>query len=137
LKMDIPSVLPPVRADEDRLRQVLVNLLDNSCKYTLAGETVTVRAKIQEKYIKIEVHNSGTGLSESEIERIFQPYYRSEKDRQRYSGLGLGLSLCKTIVELHGGKIWASSSPGEGVTFSFTVPLDNDSSEKAYEDTGN
>jgi signal transduction histidine kinase len=137
LVQDIPSVLPSIWADEDRLRQVLVNLLDNACKYTPAGETVTVRAQKGDKHLKIEVQNTGTGLTDNEMKRLFQPYYRIEKDRQRFSGLGLGLSLCKTIIELHGGEIWVNSNPGKSVTFGFTIPLEIALSENTYEDTDN
>ena len=72
----------------------------------------------------VEVQGTGSEITEEEPQRLFQPYYRVESDRQRFSGLGLGVALCKTPVELHGGQIWVESRVGEGSTFSFSVPLE-------------
>ena len=71
----------------------------------------------------VKVEDTGPGISEAEQQRLFTAYYWGEGDGQRFSGLGLGLALCKTLVELHGGQIWVRSQPGKGSTFSFSVPL--------------
>jgi len=121
--LDLPSTLAPVRADGDRLRQVVMNLLNNAFKFTPEGGATTVRARQQDSALLVEIQNPGEEITEEEEERLFEPYYRAEQDRQRLSGLGLGLALCKTIVELHGGLIWVESKYGEGNTFGFSVPL--------------
>ena len=82
-----------------------------------------MRARQQDSALLVEIQNTGEEITEEEEERLFEPYYRAEQDRQRLSGLGLGLALCKTIVELHGGLIWVESKYGEGNTFGFSVPL--------------
>jgi len=71
----------------------------------------------------VEVEDTGPGVSEEEQQRLFQPYYRHMNDREHLSGLGLGLALCKNLVELHGGKIWVESQVGKGSTFGFSIPL--------------
>ncbi len=124
LELDLPPYLSPVRGDEERLRQVIVNLLSNACKFTPEGGKITVKAKESDAFLTVEVQDTGLGLSDGEQQRLFKPYYRSEDDRQRLSGLGLGLALCKTLVELHSGKIWVQSRVGEGSTFGFSVPLE-------------
>ena len=123
LKLDIPEPLPFIEADPERIRQVITNLLTNSLKFTPAGGEITLRGNADEKSITIEVQDNGRGLTEGELERLFQPYYRKERDRDHLSGLGLGLALCKTLVELHHGEIWARSKPGEGSTFGFWLPI--------------
>ena len=123
LKLDIPEPLPFIEADPERIRQVITNLLTNSLKFTPAGGEITLRGSADEKRITIEVQDNGRGLTEGELERLFQPYYRKERDRDHLSGLGLGLALCKTLVELHHGEIWARSKPGEGSTFGFWLPI--------------
>jgi len=70
----------------------------------------------------VEVHDTGRGMSEKEQERLFEPYYQSESEGGRFSGLGLGLALSKKLVELHGGRIWVKSQKGKGSTFGFSVP---------------
>jgi len=124
LTLDLPSSLPTVRADEDRLRQVVLNLLSNAFKFTPEGGKVTVKARKKNASLVVEVQDTGRGIAEEEQQRLFQPYYRQESDRSRFSGMGLGLALSKTLVELHGGKIWVESEKGKGSTFSFSVPLD-------------
>jgi len=124
LILDLPQSLPLVRADKNRLQQVILNLLNNASKFTPYGEKITLRARRENTTLIVEVQDTGRGISEEERQRIFDPYYRVESDRQRLSGLGLGLALCKTLVELHGGQIWVESCPGMGSTFGFSLPLE-------------
>jgi signal transduction histidine kinase len=123
LTLDLPPSLPLVWADEDRLRQIVLNLLSNAAKFTPEGGKITLRARQKEANLVIEVQDSGHGISKKEQQRLFEPYHRLERDRERLSGLGLGLALCKTLVELHGGRIWVESKAGQGSTFIFSVPL--------------
>lgn len=124
LILDIPKSLPSVLADENRLQQVILNLLNNASKFTPYGEKITLRARREDSALIVEVQDTGNGISEEYQQRLFEPYCRVESDRQRLSGLGLGLALCKTLVELHGGRIWVESHPGTGSIFGFSLPLE-------------
>jgi signal transduction histidine kinase len=125
LNLDLPVYLPQLRADEGRLRQVVLNLVSNASKFTPDGGMITIKAREMAGEMVVEVRDTGRGISEEEGQRLFEPYHRLESDREHLSGLGLGLALCKTLVELHGGRIWVESQPGQGSTFSFSVPLEH------------
>lgn len=123
LVLEVPSSLPMTWADEDRLRQVLFNLLSNASKYMPEGGKVILKAREEGENLIVEVEDTGPGIDEEEQERLFDPYYRLIDDRERLSGLGLGLGLSKTLIELHGGQIWVKSEKGKGSTFGFSLPL--------------
>ena len=125
LLLEIPKLLPKVNADQEKLEQVLFNLLSNANKFSPTGSNVTLRAKEMNKKIFIEVEDSAPSLSEKEKERLFNPYYRGEdvEKRQRFSGLGLGLAISKKLVELHKGEIWVESKPGKGNVFAVSLPI--------------
>jgi PAS domain S-box-containing protein len=125
LKVELPESLPLPWADEDRLRQITQNLLVNATKFTPEGGTITLRAKEQNGSLIIEVHDTGYGIPEEEQRRLFRPYHRQIGDREHLSGLGLGLALCKNLVQLHGGRIWVKSEEGKGATFSFSIPINS------------
>ena len=124
LNAELPSSLPVIQADGDRLRQVMLNLLNNAFKFTPAGGSITVRARKKEACLMVEVEDTGRGISKEEQKRLFEPYQQLDEERTRLSGLGLGLSLSKKLVELHGGQIWVQSERGQGSTFSFSIPLE-------------
>ena len=106
-----------------RISQVLINLLDNAIKYTKAGGVVTISAMPKDKYVQIDVSDTGIGIPEEEISRIFERFYRVDKARSReLGGTGLGLSIVKHIVQAHGGEVWVKSLVGHGSTFSFIIP---------------
>ncbi len=119
----LPAYLPPIQADRGRLRQIVLNLLNNAFKHTPEGGRITVSAKQEHNNLIIQVSDTGIGIPEGEQERVFNPYHRIDSDRERFSGLGLGLALCRTLVELHGGKIWVKSRPGKGSKFAFSIPI--------------
>ncbi|HOD12633.1 MAG TPA: ATP-binding protein [Candidatus Omnitrophota bacterium] len=120
---EISEKLPKAMADDARLSQVLLNLLDNAVKYTPQKGTIRIGAQVAEKYIQIDISDTGIGIPQEDIPRIFERFYRVDKARSReLGGTGLGLSIAKHIVLSHGGQIWAHSKPGEGTTFSFTIP---------------
>jgi len=123
LVVSVPSDLPPVQADEERLRQIVLNIMINASKFTPEGGTITLRAAAQENSLVVEVQDTGTGISEEDQKELFQPYRTRSADPDNLSGLGIGLALCKYLVELHGGKIWVKSQLGKGSTFSFSIPL--------------
>jgi PAS domain S-box-containing protein len=123
LVVDMVGDLPAVVADAERLQQVVQNLLVNASKFTPEGGTITISARVEGDHFLVAVKDTGIGISKREQKTIFEPYQRRRTDRERLSGLGLGLSLCKKLVELHGGKIWVESQTDQGSTFTFTIPL--------------
>ena len=134
LNVELPSSLPTVWADEVRFRQVVLNLMNNALKFTPAGGKITLRAKPDSANLIVEVQDTGRGISQEEQEQLFEPYHRLERDKDRLSGLGLGLSLSKKLVELHGGQIWVKSQKDKGSTFGFSIPLEaTDQGEKSVE----
>jgi len=122
LTMNIPETMPAVMADEKRLVQILYNLLHNALKYTEEG-TITISAQRQNGYATIQVSDTGCGMDEEILERIFIPYEQRVHGVSDSRGLGLGLSICKQLVELHGSIITVQSEPDVGSTFSFDLPL--------------
>jgi PAS domain S-box-containing protein len=123
LTISIPEPLPPVMADQERLRQVVLNLMINASKFTPEGGSITLKASVHFNSLVVEVADTGTGISGEEQKELFQPYRSHASDKDHLSGLGLGLALCKYFVELHGGRIWVQSEVGKGSTFSFSIPL--------------
>jgi two-component system aerobic respiration control sensor histidine kinase ArcB len=123
LTLDLAPSLPLVWGDEERLRQVVLNLLINASKFTPEGGKITLKANKNERAVIVEIEDTGPGIPEEEQKRLFQPYHRQIGDRERLSGLGLGLALCKYLVELQNGKIWVQSEAGKGSTFGFSIPI--------------
>jgi signal transduction histidine kinase len=117
LKVNIPSSLPPVYGDKERLSRVVTNLLSNAVRFTSAG-MISITAEEKDKNILIQVSDTGIGISKEDQAKLFKPFGRAA---EQYEGMGLGLYICKTIVDHHGGKIWVESVPGEGSTFYFTL----------------
>ncbi|REK71179.1 ATP-binding protein [Paenibacillus paeoniae] len=121
-KTIFPDSLPRVMADENRLIQVLLNLLHNAVKYTDKGEII-VSASSQDHLVYIRVSDTGVGMTEEDLSRIFQPYEQGQFSLERAAGgFGLGLHISKQLVELQGGGMEVQSTPGQGSTFSFTLP---------------
>ena len=121
-----PRQLPPLRADEDRLGQILLNLVANSIQYTNEGGAVTIGAELQKREIQIAVTDTGIGIPREHLEQIFARFYRVDKSRSRATGggSGIGLTIARRLVEAHGGKIWAESEgTGKGSRFLFTLPV--------------
>jgi histidine kinase len=126
LTMTIPTGLPPLQADEDRLSQVLINLVGNALQYTPSGGTVTITAKIQRPdTLLVSIHDTGLGIAAAHLPYLFNRFYRVDKSRSRAGGgSGIGLTIAKHLIEAHGGHIWAESEgEGQGSTFSFSLPL--------------
>lgn len=122
LHMDIAESLPPVMADEKRLVQILYNLLHNAVKYTEEG-TISVSAETKDGFAVIHVSDTGGGMDKETLERIFLPYEQGSYGIIDGRGIGLGLSICKQLVELHGGELTVRSEEGRGSAFSFGLPL--------------
>jgi two-component system phosphate regulon sensor histidine kinase PhoR len=123
--MDLPmESLPLIDANRDRIKQVLINLLDNAFKYTPSGGQVRLSAWREEEIIKVAVADDGIGIPKEDLGRIFERFYRVDKARSRdKGGTGLGLSIVKHIVESYGGKVEVESSLNQGSVFTFTLPL--------------
>jgi len=121
--INLPRRLPPVYADPLRLERILYNLLENAVKYSPPGEKVRVSAKPQGEQLVIGVSDQGIGISPADQAKLFGPFQRLEKRPSGVRGVGLGLMVCRRLVEAHGGHIWVESEPGHGSTFFFTMPL--------------
>ncbi len=120
--LQVPSNLPPVYADPDQLRRVLDNLMTNALKHNSPGVVVTVTVEAQDAQLHCTVQDNGQGIPLEEQAQLFQPYHRATAQANT-PGLGLGLYLCRQIIQAHGGDIQLSSHPGEGSAFQFTLPL--------------
>jgi two-component system, OmpR family, clock-associated histidine kinase SasA len=120
---DIPKDLPKVYADPERIRQVVVNLLDNAIKYTPEGGSITISAlhRTTQK-VQFSISDSGLGIPEANRDRIFENHYRLERDESK-EGYGIGLCLCQRIIRSHYGQIWVEESPCGGAWFHFTLPV--------------
>jgi len=126
LTVDIPANMPSVFADANRVTQILVNLVGNAVKYTRPGDRITIAVTVGDDMAQIDVHDTGLGIAEEDVQQVFNRFFRAERDvSSLVDGTGLGLSIAKMFVELMGGKIWLNSELGKGSTFSFTLPLRN------------
>jgi len=121
---NVGAKLPRVTADTARIRQVLDNLIDNACKYSAQGTEITISARRNGKNLLTSVADQGHGIPAKELQKIFNRMYRIEQRLiNKAGGMGLGLAICKGLIEAHGGRIWAESEGGKGSTFFFTLPL--------------
>ncbi|RLF40570.1 MAG: hypothetical protein DRN18_04705, partial [Thermoplasmata archaeon] len=112
-----------VRADRVRLREILENLLSNAIKYSTEGGKISIGAERDGEMVKIFIRDNGIGMTKEQLEHIFEEFYKGDESRHDLASVGLGLSICKKLVEKHGGKIWAESKGiGKGSTFYFTLP---------------
>ncbi len=112
-----------LEGDELKLRRMLMNLIDNGIKYTPPGGKVEVSSSIDDGYARIDIRDTGVGISATDLKYIFDRFYRADKARKRDTGTGLGLAICKWIVEAHNGKIEVDSVPKKGSTFSVLLPI--------------
>ncbi|MBF0290448.1 MAG: HAMP domain-containing histidine kinase [SAR324 cluster bacterium] len=123
LKNEFVPGIPPVEGDENRLQQVMYNLIGNAVKFTESG-SVTVTAKQHDAVLIVSVTDTGIGISKDKFETIFHSFEQADNSIARdYSGVGLGLNITKQLVELHGGKIWVESELGKGSSFRMTLPI--------------
>lgn len=113
-----------VSADKLKIQEVINNLLNNAVKYSNGPGCIKIYETIQDDQVIISIHDTGQGLTSEQIKLIFDEFYKVDESRHDFDSSGLGLSICKRIVEMHGGRIWAESEgPGKGSTFSFSLPL--------------
>lgn len=121
LEVDCPGDLPPVLVDPPRIEQVIVNLLHNAIKFTGEGGSIRVAVYEKDEAVIFSITDTGQGISEIDLSRIFERFYKSDRSRAR-AGTGLGLAIARHLVEAHGGSIWAESVEGQGSTFYFSLP---------------
>ncbi|GAB4457869.1 MAG: ATP-binding protein [Anaerolineales bacterium] len=123
LHLDITPPLPTLEVDPGRMTQVLRNILDNALRHTPEGGRITLSAKQSADRVELAVQDSGPGLPKEETERIFERFYRADASRRRDDGgSGLGLAIAKSIVQAHGGQVWAESEPGKGLKIVIALP---------------
>jgi signal transduction histidine kinase len=121
LLSDLPAELPPIWVDEDMARRVLINLMENASKFSPAGGTIEVGARVEGIMIHMWVKDNGPGIPQAEQDHIFDKFIRLHGNN-RPGGLGIGLAFCRLAVVGHGGQIWVESNPGQGAAFHFTFP---------------
>lgn len=123
VKIDIPEDLPDILVDETRIKQVLLNLIDNAVKYNRSNGEISISAQAMNDHIKVEIADTGIGIPAKDLPRLFERFYRVDKARSReLGGTGLGLSIVKHIIQSHNGEVSLRSVEDEGSTFSFTLP---------------
>jgi CheY-like chemotaxis protein len=129
INTDIAPAIPPIEADEERVLQVLENLVGNALKFTPPGGVVTVGARRAPEpgWVFFSVRDTGPGISREHLPHVFDRFWQAQSSDRR--GSGLGLAICKAIVEAHGGRIWVQSEPGKGASFLFTLPAASETGE--------
>ena len=128
VKVELPGRLPLVRVDAMLIEQVLANLLENAWKYTPPGTPITLSAELQAREVLVSVEDQGPGLPPGEREALFAKFHRGSME-SAVGGVGLGLAICRAVVNLHGGRIWAErldsrGASRRGAAFRFTLPLE-------------
>jgi signal transduction histidine kinase len=123
LDRQIDERLGEIRGDQRKVKQILLNLLSNAVKFTPESGHIGVRAALVERTAEISVTDTGIGIAPEDQEAVFEEFKQVGTTSKKIEGTGLGLALCRKFVELHGGKIWVKSQPGQGSTFTFTLPV--------------
>jgi signal transduction histidine kinase len=124
LSVDAAEGLPLLKIDKDRITQVLTNLVNNALKYA-PGKPVVIKTSKQINTVTVSVIDSGEGIKEEDIDKLFQTFSQLKKGKERKTGsTGLGLAISKKIIEQHNGKIWVESAPEKGCAFSFLLPIE-------------
>jgi len=123
IEIQAPENVSKVLADETRLSQVILNLLDNAIKYTSEGGAIKISVRSNDQFVEVDISDTGIGIPEKDLSRVFERFYRVDKARSRdMGGTGLGLSIVKHIVQTHGGEVWVRSKLEHGSTFCFIIP---------------
>ena len=123
ITIDIPPDLPAVQINYTQIDQVLTNLIENAVKYTPADSPIVIEAELERDTMRIEVRDQGPGIPAGLSTRIFEKFVRVAGPERHADGMGLGLAICKGIIELHQGRIWVENLPDGGARFIFTLPL--------------
>jgi PAS domain S-box-containing protein len=134
LHIDMPEELPPIKADRQQLHVILTQLLDNARRYTQRG-SVTVSASHQDGMVRIDIADTGPGITPEEFEQLFTRFHRVEGNNSPERGGGLGLAIARQLVERQGGQVWAASTPGQGSTFTIALPVAQEHADAISEQT--
>ncbi|HEX8253396.1 MAG TPA: ATP-binding protein, partial [Thermoanaerobaculia bacterium] len=117
---ECPSPLPQICGDSGRLVQVFGNLIGNAMKFTPERGVITIQAQTEGRFVRFVVRDTGPGIPEADLKKVFTPYWQAKKTA--HMGAGLGLAIVRGIIEAHGGEVWAENAPGGGAVFTFTIP---------------
>ena len=120
---EVDDRLGTIRADERKVKQVLLNLLSNALKFTPEGGRIEVHARVNDGVAEISVADTGVGIAPEDQAAVFEEFRQVGTASKKIEGTGLGLAISRKFIELHGGRIWVTSQPGVGSTFAFTLPL--------------
>jgi signal transduction histidine kinase len=120
---DIEPDIPPILADNTQIKQVIMNLVENAIAYSEESSTIKISARINGTLMQVTVTDNGDGIPPEDIDKVFDKFYRGSQNRHKPGGVGLGLAICKSIIDNHGGKIWVESKPGQGSVFYITLPI--------------
>jgi signal transduction histidine kinase len=124
IQLNLDPDLPLIEVDKDKINQVLLNLLSNAVKYSPGGGEIAITTRVEGEMVHVFVRDSGMGIPADSLEKVFERFSRLESGATRYiQGTGLGLPISRQIIEMHGGRAWVESTPGEGSVFQFTLPL--------------
>ena len=123
LSVSLADDLPTIAADRSSLSEVISNLIDNAIKYSNEGGAVNMTAEVKDSYLAVSISDNGIGMPGNVVGNLFHKFYRSHRSRETVAGTGIGLYICKAIIESHGGNISVNSIEGQGSTFTFTVPI--------------
>ncbi|MFC1948475.1 ATP-binding protein [Chloroflexota bacterium] len=128
-ELEVADSMPVVLADREKVEEIIMNLLSNANKYSITGGSIVLRSRVSDNYVIVEIEDTAEPIPDEQKTRLFQPYYRSENDTEmsKVPGLGLGLAICRTLVELHNGKIWIENKNSTGNVFCFSLPIENNS----------
>jgi len=132
VRIELPDSLPLLRVDGRLIEQVLENLLDNAGKYTPPGSEIRISAQMLSRQIEVSVEDNGPGLAVADPEILFEKFQRGTQEGA-VGGIGLGLAICRTILALHKGRIWAENRAPHGAAFRFTLPLPASTPARAEE----
>src|SRR5256886_16038352 len=122
LQTNVDERLGQIQADERKIRQVVLNLLSNAIKFTPEGGRIEVGAVPRDGSVEVSVSDTGIGIAPEDQEAVFEEFRQVGTAEKKAEGTGLGLTLCRKFIELHGGRIWVKSQVGAGSTFGFTIP---------------
>jgi two-component system, OmpR family, sensor histidine kinase KdpD len=125
VKISIPADLPEIEIDYVLIIRVLKNILDNAAKFTPAGKGISIQAGVKDHTTEINISDEGIGIPEEDLEHVFDKFYRIKRP-QNYPGTGLGLSVCRGIIEAHNGKIWAENRDTGGTVIKIVLTSGND-----------
>ncbi|MBW2690783.1 MAG: ATP-binding protein, partial [Deltaproteobacteria bacterium] len=123
--------------DSNKMTQVFENLISNAIKYSPDGGNIEVRSALKNNHLRIDIQDQGSGMSAEQVERIFDKFYRADSVDSTVSGLGLGMSIVKAIVEGHDGRIWVESTQGEGTCVSLEIPCRSESKQNNADQSEN